>query len=283
VTDAIAALVELGFTALEAEVYTWLLGEASAAATGYRIAQGIGKPVANTYKAIESLHKKGAVLVEEEENRLCRAVPAEELLRALERSFGGRRADAARALAGLAQPAGDDRVYTLRTPQQVLERARTMLRGASEIVLLDAFPRALDALARDLGKTVARGPRVAIKAYNSIEIDGADVFVQPGGEQVLTRWGGEWLNIVVDGAEHMLAFLSADLTTVHQAVWSQSPYLSWVYHSALGSELAMAGVQELAADAPHGHALRKLAARADALVAPQAPGFRALMKRFGKE
>src|SRR5215813_11412219 len=103
--DATAALVELGFTALEAEIYTWLAGETSA--TGYRIAQGIGKPVANTYKAIESLHNKGAILIEEDENRLCRAVPAGELLRALERGFASRRDHAARALANLARPEGD--------------------------------------------------------------------------------------------------------------------------------------------------------------------------------
>src|SRR5262244_1295461 len=90
---AIDALTRLGFTALEAEVYTWLLGEPGA--TGYRIAQGIGKPVANTYKALESLQKKGAILVEEDESRLCRAVPPEELLTQLERGFASSRADAA--------------------------------------------------------------------------------------------------------------------------------------------------------------------------------------------
>src|SRR5215468_10366506 len=111
---AIDALTRLGFTALEAEVYTFLLGEPGA--TGYRIAQGIGKPVANTYKALESLQRKGAILVEDDESRRFRAVPAEELLLGLERDFAQTRAQAARALARLGtDEASDDRVYQLAT------------------------------------------------------------------------------------------------------------------------------------------------------------------------
>jgi HTH-type transcriptional regulator, sugar sensing transcriptional regulator len=278
--DAIAALVELGFTALEAEVYTWLLGEP--AATGYRIAQGIGKPVANTYKAIESLQNKGAILVEEEENRLCRAVPADELLRALDRGFAARRAQAARSLAGMARPEGDDRVYTLRTPEQVLERARTMLAGARRVALVDAFPRALDAVGAAVVKAAARGVTAAVKAYAPARLGDAEVYVQPQAERTIARWPGEWLNLVVDGAEHLLAFLARDLGAVRQAIWSRSPYLSWVYHSALGSELVMAEVLAMAATAPRGDPLRKVAARADALVVPDAPGYKALVKRFAK-
>jgi hypothetical protein len=41
------ALMALGFTELEARIYTFLLQESPA--TGYRIAQAIQKPVANTW------------------------------------------------------------------------------------------------------------------------------------------------------------------------------------------------------------------------------------------
>jgi sugar-specific transcriptional regulator TrmB len=280
VNDAIAALVELGFTALEAQIYTWLVGESPA--TGYRIAQGIGKPVANTYKAIESLQQKGAVLVEEDESRLCRAVPPGELLRAVDRGFAARRDEAQRALANVARSEGDDRVYTLRTPAQVLERARTMLAAARQVVLIDAFPGVLDAVGPAIVQAAARDIIVAVKVYRPIELGKAEVFVEPDGERAIARWPGEWLNLAVDGAEHLLSFLAPDLATVHQAIWSSSPYLSWVYHSALGGELAMAGVHALAGDTPRGDPLRKLVARIRALLPLDAPGYRALIKRFGK-
>jgi len=278
--DAIQALVRLGFTALEAEAYTWLLGEPGA--TGYRIAKGIGKPVANTYKALESLQHKGAIVVEEDENRLCRAVPAEELLQQLERGFTADRSDAARALSRVAGRDGDDRVYTLRTAAQVLERARTMLRTARKIVLIDGFPGALAALRPEITGAAARGVDVAIKAYRPIDLGKAETFVAPDAGSVLARWPGEWLNLVVDGAEHLLALFDTSLTEVHQAIWSGSPYLSWIYHSALAAELVMAEISELALGAPRRDRLRALAKRFDALTSPDAPGCRALIKRFGR-
>ena len=56
VNTGIDALRELGFTELESRIYIFLLEESPA--TGYRIAQAIEKPVANTYKAIELLYYK---------------------------------------------------------------------------------------------------------------------------------------------------------------------------------------------------------------------------------
>src|SRR5436190_9967806 len=111
--DTFQSLTGLGFTELEAEVYVSLLRHSPA--TGYRVAQSIGRPVANTYKAIESLQYKGAVLVDEGSNRLCRAVPAEELLAQIERSFQHRRQEAAKALASLHAAPEDDRVYQLQS------------------------------------------------------------------------------------------------------------------------------------------------------------------------
>ncbi len=56
-------LTELGFSGAEAAVYVALLQEPKA--TGYRIARLAGKPVPNTYKALDALHKKGAIIVDE--------------------------------------------------------------------------------------------------------------------------------------------------------------------------------------------------------------------------
>lgn len=277
---AVQALVRLGFTALEAEAYAWLLAEPGA--TGYRIAKGIAKPVANTYKALESLQRKGAVLVDEDDHRVCRAVPAGELLQRLEHEFSTDRAEAARALARITGADGDDRVYTLRAAGQVMERARTMLRTAREVALIDAFPGALAALRPEIARAAARGVDVAVKAYRPIELGAAQTFVPPGGERVLARWPGQWLNVVIDGAEYLVAFLDAELTEVHQAIWSGSAYLSWVYHSALAAELVLADVLALAASSPRHDRLRALGRRFATLAAPGAPGYHALHKRFDR-
>ena len=272
--ETVRALVALGFTGLEAEVYVALVGESPS--TGYRIAQSLGKPVANTYKAIESLAAKGAVLVDDGTSRLCRAIPPEELLGRLERAFAERRANAAEALARLrTAPADDDRVYQMRSAEQVLERARQMLAAAREVVLVDAFPRPLEALAADLEAAAARGVTVAVKAYEPVEIAGVDVFVGPTAAEVLAVWPGQWVNLVADGHDLLLGLLGTDMREVFQAVWSASAYLSWVYHGGVASEIILTAVQSgLHDDAEIDRLWRAYMARTR--------GPRSLIARFGE-
>ncbi len=109
VMDSVKALADLGFTHLEAEIYAFLLQESPA--TGYRIAQAIGKPAANTYKAIQTLEQKGAVIVEDGTSRMCRAISSEELLSQLSRDFESKRTTAMASLSRLGHATTDERIY----------------------------------------------------------------------------------------------------------------------------------------------------------------------------
>ncbi|MCP4685861.1 MAG: TrmB family transcriptional regulator, partial [bacterium] len=121
----LAPLVQLGLTRLEAEIYTFLLEKSPA--TGYGIAKGTGKPTANTYKALESLHNKGAIIVDDSEARLCRAVPTDELLDNFQHRFETVRNQAQTEFRKLKAAPGDSRVYQLKTPEQLVQRYRKML------------------------------------------------------------------------------------------------------------------------------------------------------------
>jgi sugar-specific transcriptional regulator TrmB len=279
--DTIQALVDLGFTGLEAEVYTALLAESPT--TGYRVAQALGKAVANTYKAIASLEAKGAVLVDEGESRVCRPVPPDELLARLGRSFTERRERAAGALARFREAPADDRVYQMRSREQVMERARQMLERAERIALLDVFPGPLEALRPDLERAAARGIDVAMKVYAPAEVAGAETIVSARGAEVLGRWPGEWVNLVVDGAEHLLAFLAPDGDEVYQAVWSGSAYLSWVYQSAVSGELILARLEDRIGRGAGAARLREELSRLERFRGLDAPGYLALLRRFGAE
>lgn len=272
---ATRALQDLGFTALEAQVYAFLLGHAPA--TGYRISHAIGKATANTYKALAALADQGAVLLDEGGGGAARAVPPGELLARLERRAREQREAAAAALADLAPAADDDRVYALRDVDQVLERARAMLARARQIALADLFPAVLDALRPDLAECAGRGVAVTVRAYAPAEL-GAALVISGGGKGAPGRWPGQQLSLVVDGGEHLLALLSPDLGQVHQAVWSGSAFLSCLHHNHLAMELLVAargdagaaacgldGITVLAADPP---GLRRLRAQVAGAGAP---------------
>src|SRR5215207_7262357 len=100
-----AALEGLGFSRLEGAIYSFLSGHSPA--TGYRVAQAIGKPVANTYKGLSALAARGVVVVEDGPSRLCRAVPSAELFGQLMKDLQAKCARAADALAKV-ERSGDD-------------------------------------------------------------------------------------------------------------------------------------------------------------------------------
>lgn len=223
-------LRELGLNQLEAEVYVALLPLEPM--TAYRLGTLIGKPTANVYKAVEALARRGAVMIQEGETRVISAVPVEEFLRQTERSFLAKTKDLAQQLSSLEREHYDERVYRLESTSQVFERARSMLEErATKIAIVDAFPACLKALLPSIGKAIERGVVVCVQAYAPVEIPGAEIAVIGFGGNVLDAWRGEQLNVVVDGREHLLALLSEDLSSVAQAVWSHSVYLSCILHA----------------------------------------------------
>ncbi|NNF07742.1 MAG: TrmB family transcriptional regulator [Candidatus Eisenbacteria bacterium] len=232
--EPLEALQDLGFSEIEALVYTYLLQ--NEASTGYRVSHAIGKPTANTYKAIASLQDQGAVLVDEGENRVVRAVPPKELLSQMSRDFQDRTKSAAEALAELNLEVVDDRVYALKSAGQVLERARVMLGRAKGMVLADIFPEILEELKGDFIKAAARGCLVTVKVYDPTELTGCECILQPDGRRVFSRWPGQQLSLVIDAEEHLLALFDDGLKDVHQAVWSRSTFLSCLHHNHLAME-----------------------------------------------
>lgn len=238
VEDCVLALTKLGFNGLEAEIYAFLVQESPA--TGYRIAQALCRPAANVYKAIEALESKGAILIDQGTNRVCRAIPVEELLGQIDRAFQQKRSQAAEALASLRGAEEDDRVYQLKSRDQALERCRSMLARCRRLVLLDIFPEPLEALRPDIEAAAKRGIQVIIKGYLPVELEGAQVILNPNGTETMARYPGQWIILLTDGAELLLASLDNNQKDLHQAIWSGSVALSWIFHCSLAAEIMMA-------------------------------------------
>jgi sugar-specific transcriptional regulator TrmB len=275
------SLVDLGLTEMESEVYAFLVENSPA--TGYRIAKNLGKPTANTYKALYSLQEKGALIVEEGPSRLYRSVPVDEFLSCMEHRFQILKEKTATELSKLKPAPDDERIYHLQTPDQVYERFKYMLAQCEEIALLDLFPLPVERLKSDIEIASARGVSIIVRLYKTYDLKGAEVVIDPEGERALKRWPGQWANGVFDGKEHLLALFSNDGQAVHQAVWSGSAYISWVYHSALMFEVMyVAALQELKKTG-NGEEIQELFNRLYERGRPDALGYRILIQRFGEE
>jgi sugar-specific transcriptional regulator TrmB len=226
----------LGFTNLEAEIYAFLLQESPA--TGYRIAQAIGKPAANTYKAIQTLEQKGAVIVEDGTSRMCRAVSSEELLSRLSREFETKRISALTSLSALNHPSADDRIYQIRSRDQVFQRAREMLVEATQVALGILPSKFVQDLADELLAATERGVDVALKSDQAVRVEGVEIVPEATGQRARDTF-----QLVVDGDQTLIATFD-DAGGLLQAIWSRSPMLAVTHHEGLAAELCLAVVAE---------------------------------------
>lgn len=271
-------LKTLGFNELEATAYTFLVENSPV--TAYRVAQGIGKPVANTYKAVESLKEKGAILIDETGNKLCRAIPPPELLQKMENQFRRQQQKAEKVLSRLRPVEGDDGIYSLKTPAEVFNTCEAMLKRAEEIVLIDAFPQVLEQIKNQLEAIAGRGVQVVAQGYIPMEIKGIDYVLSNEASIVSARWQGQWLCLVIDGAEYLFAYLSANGKYVHQAIWSGSSFLAWLQHGNLVDALFACELERLIQQNASREEMLEAVERKNKWKHPNTRGYRQLRVKF---
>jgi len=230
-------LSELGFSGAEAAVYVALLQEPKA--TGYRIARLAGKPVPNTYKALDALHKKGAIIVDESgRGRTYTALPVSEFFEGMKRRLDTMRGHLEEELKGLTTGAVEGGIYQLTTPDQVYGRAKTMLREAKGVALVDIFPRPLAHLRGDLEAAAKRGLKIWMMVYEPGEVKGCEVIAPKKSSMQLAIWKADWMNVVVDSKEALYSLLKKDGAAVERAVWIKDPYLAMQAFSGAFHEFA---------------------------------------------
>jgi HTH-type transcriptional regulator, sugar sensing transcriptional regulator len=222
-------LLGIGFNRLEAEVYIHMLTHKPS--TAYKIGKEINKPTANVYKAIESLAKKGAVIIEDNKNKLCKAVNSNEFLSHYENSIIEKAKSAKKLLSNLNDEIADEKSYSIESVPLVFERFRSMMSRCKTIAVVDAFPKALNLVVVAIEEATKRGVEVYVEAYQPIKIKGADVTCAIIGEKALTHWKSQQLNLIIDGEEHLIALMDDNLETVKQATWSSNNYMSCILHA----------------------------------------------------
>ena len=275
------ALKALGFTDLEALVYCYLVENSPA--TPYRVARDIGKPVANTYKAVEILFQKGMILVDDTSSRSCQAVAPEAVLAKLQRSLADRIENAAEAMARLTPVMTSESIFSLATADQVFDRCSEMAEGAESVILVDAYPRVVERIRPWLDAAAERGVPVILQAYEPTQLGKVKVVEFRSAAKMLERWSGSWLVMVVDGSEYLFAYIGEDGRSVHNAIWCGSAFLALPQHSNLALALRGSLLENLIRDGASATELQgTLDETADWLKAGE-PGYSELTGKFADQ
>ena len=237
-------LSELGFSGVEAAVYVALLQEPKA--NGHRIARFAGKPVPSTYKALDTLRKRGAVVADESGSiRTYTALPVSEIFEGMKRRLDTMRGHLEAELEGLTAGVVEDGIYRINTPDQVFGRAKAMLREARAVALVDVFPKPLEHLRGDLEAAAKRGLKICVMIPEPGEVKGCDVIAPKKSERRLAVRKSDWMNIVVDSLEALYSLLKKDGTTVERAVWIRDPYVAMQAFSGTFHKFAFDRVGQL--------------------------------------
>jgi HTH-type transcriptional regulator, sugar sensing transcriptional regulator len=239
-----ALLVEAGFNQLEASVYVALMKESSA--TGYRVSQVVGKPVANTYKALDSLVQKGAAIVDGSgRGKVYMAVPVGEYLERMKQDIEAKRVVLEKEMADMGGTRVEQGLYKMASAEQVYARARKMLAEAQSVALVDIWPAPLESLRPDLEKAAQRGVKVFIKAYAPVAVEGCEVLAPPKETGHTKVWKGDWLILITDCHEFLLSLLEKTGSGVMEALWSSNDYLAVLIYNWILQEFTLTRLGDL--------------------------------------
>jgi len=277
--NIIGKLNRFGFNKLEAEVYITLLKDSPL--TGYRLAQILNKAAANTYKALESLEKKGAVVAEETPTmKQYAAIPIKDFMDQVEFTFVNDRNYLEDALKNVHNSLSQDKIYMLQSLDQVFEKCKKMLDNAEDSVIVDAFPNMLKKIIPDLEKAAANNVNIVVNAYGPVEVKNCHVIVKNNAEKVLSLWSGDWMNIAVDGKEYLITAVEKDGALQH-AIWSNSPYLSFFVFNGFRYEMLYSSLAGEVKDVQREDIVEKAAQNVNISIA-DLPGYITMLERLGK-
>jgi sugar-specific transcriptional regulator TrmB len=217
-------LGSIGFSGLEIDAYLALLEQPNA--SGYQVAQKIGKLVGSTYKALDSLRAKGAVVANETARPTTfAALSISEYMDARRHDLEDLQVRIEREMEDMAAQPAHGGIFELDSIAQVYERCRSLLRGAKDVALLNIDARPLEELRSELVAAADRGVRVLVKTRAPARIPGCGVMA-PTKAATFDVGSGDELGVVVDYREYVQAFLKSDGTGVEEAIWVRQPHLA---------------------------------------------------------
>lgn len=237
-------LTEMGFTALEAEIYLFLITTGSQ--TGYAIAKGLNKATANVYKALESLSAKGAVEYSMADKKKCTASNWQQLLKRRQTQFAQTVACLEENLTSLQlKQSNDEQVYQIEQVDQVIEESISLINNASQILMVEAEPDAVPLFKEALEQAEKRGVEIWIKVYQPVELKGMNVIVRQHGHEVYGKTQDISFKLAADGNAMLIADIAIDSKKVIAAYRSQSALMAMSIYTGLLYELILTELKQL--------------------------------------
>ena len=236
-------LESIGFTVLESDIYVYLLTQG--ANTGYGVAKGVGKAVANVYKALDILAKKGAVEQASGKSKQYIAVPWEQLISTETKKFEANMDGLAKALKQIPSHQEDEQIYHMQNADQVKEQSVRIIEKAGSIILADLEPKSLEWLKQPLIDAALRGVEVRVKIYEDADLPNVHLVLRKQGKQIYDKTRYINFGICADGQDMITGILTHDSSQVVQAFRSKSALMNLTIYNKLLYELVLTELKDV--------------------------------------
>jgi predicted transcriptional regulator len=227
---AVELLQQIGLNKYEAEAYYTLLVQGPL--TGYELGKRSQVPLSRSYEILERLAQKGLVLVQPGDPPYYAAEEAERLLGQVRSTMTATLDALATSLAALPRSTTADEYWVLRGRQHILDRARTLLADAQQIIDLSLSADSRAEIADALAQARSRGCRVSVSP--------TDHTGSPAAECILLLVDSRMALVgLLTPAERCQAVISANpalITAVSGYFTRQSPARSAVLTAANHSQ-----------------------------------------------
>lgn len=239
--SSIKALTDFGLNNLEANVYLALLKEPGI--TGYRVGKAIGKAVSNVYQALESLTKKGVVILHcEGKDRRYSAVPVIEVISRFKSDLDKKSSNLEEELRDMQAPLVDTSIFKIDNQAQLFSKIEALICQSKSAILLTADPVFIRKLQPQIEQAAARGIKVLVLTFEEMDLKGCEMLKLTAGKN--GAWPGYWIVMDIDGIQHLIAFFEKPDTLTH-AIWCNDQYVSyWIHFGMLADFTLMTFFEE---------------------------------------
>lgn len=243
--DTLERLVELGFSEYEAKAYVALLKENPA--TGYQVSKVSSVPRSMIYEVLSKLTARGAAMELHKQGKTQYApVPPKEFLNQVHREHEELVTALKGDLQGLGKTSDLTYVWNIEGYDNVMAKAREMIRHARDRVYMSVLPSTFSPLESALKEAISRGVRVVVYSSQSLDLSGGRVVVASMSEEHLRRAEGLGLVLVVDGDE----VLVGERLTASRArsSWTRSPLFVLIAEHHLRTDLYLPRILDMLGD-----------------------------------
>jgi sugar-specific transcriptional regulator TrmB len=232
----IQLLMDIGLSKIQARIYLALLkGDKF---TGYAVAKQLYEPVANTYKALDSLHKKGLVLLDHSERvKYYTAQPIRYYLDQLELRFADKRKVIENVIKPEESETFEEGIYRIDSYEQLYTQSSALIEKSLEIIALDSTALPIEQIKKELHKASKRGTIILIRSYEEIKISNCEVVYSREMGSPVYELPIQYFHLIVPGEGYITALLNHENRQLLYGVYTQNLFLSIVAYNGFLMEL----------------------------------------------